>query len=118
VGLAAGWEKPPVPPQNAALRPLCCKMQHLLRLYCAPVLHFADADAYTAYARDSLWTPTMDVFRHSIRIHVLKRRYEREYHVIMPGESRYARVGPTTTANITSWSSTTQSSSAGGVSGA
>jgi hypothetical protein len=118
VGPAAGWEKPPIPPKNAVMRPLCCKMQHLLWLQCAPDLHFADADAYTSYARDGLRAPAMDAFRHSIRILVRKRRCEREYHITMPSESRYARVGPTTTANVTSWSSTAQSSSAGGVAGA
>jgi hypothetical protein len=53
-----GWERPRYP-RNAARRPLCCKLQDLLQLLLEPLqyafdLHFADADAYTASAGDSL----------------------------------------------------------------
>jgi hypothetical protein len=51
--------KAPRAPENAALPPFSCKTQNLLRLLleplqCAPDLHFADADAFTATDGDSL----------------------------------------------------------------
>jgi hypothetical protein len=57
--LAVGMRKAPRAPENAALPLFSCKTQNLLRLLlkplpCAPDLHFADADAFTATAGDSL----------------------------------------------------------------
>jgi hypothetical protein len=57
--LAVGMGKAPRAPENAALPPFSCKTQNLLRLLleplqCAPDLHFADADAFTATVGDSL----------------------------------------------------------------
>jgi hypothetical protein len=59
-GARGGWDgESPQDPENTALRPLCCKMQHLLRLLleplqCAPNQHFAHADAYTTSTGDGL----------------------------------------------------------------
>jgi hypothetical protein len=54
-----GMGEAPRPPENAALTPACCILQHLLRLLLEPLqctsdLHFADAAAYAASAGDSL----------------------------------------------------------------
>jgi hypothetical protein len=63
---SVGTGKAPGTPRDAARRPLCCKLQHLLRLLleplqCASDLQFADADAYTTSAGDSL-TELVDIF--------------------------------------------------------
>jgi hypothetical protein len=57
-----GMGKAPGTPRDAARRPLCCKLQHLLQLLleplqCASDLQFADADVYTTSAGDSLNQP-------------------------------------------------------------
>jgi hypothetical protein len=60
VGPAGGWDgESPQSPRECNTAAFSCKTQNLLRLLleplqCAPDLHFADADAFTATAGDSL----------------------------------------------------------------
>jgi hypothetical protein len=68
----------PRPPENAALTPACCILQHLLRLLLEPLqctsdLHFADAAAYAASAGDSLSDLQISAFCITYRAEVRKQ---------------------------------------------